>query len=153
MPEGSLTLELQRTEEEVHEPEYVLDPPLVRFAAYLPDQRLFGWVRLEAARLTDLLNDCASIRLENVEVADLERGSVRAEEQIVVPRDDLVAVHASGPRGDEARRRTTSTVPVGVWCGNYVISGFLHVPAGQGALENLSERGPMVPPRIKPKPA
>src|SRR5471030_2316161 len=53
---GRLYLILQPTPEEVFEPDSVADAPLVRFIAYGLQERVFGWVRLRADRLTDLLN-------------------------------------------------------------------------------------------------
>jgi hypothetical protein len=145
VPDGSLLLPLQRTSEEVREPDYVFDLPLIRFVAYQPDCRLFGWVRLDATRLTDLLNAAESVCLENVEIADFGRGSLDAADRIVVPRRELVAVHASGPRGDEGKRRPTSVTTVTVSIGSYVIGGSLHGVDGTDPMASLAERGPMVP--------
>ncbi len=144
-PGGRLDLQLQPTSEDVYEPDFLREVPLIPFAAYLASSRLFGWVRLEASRLTDLLNACESISLENVEVADFERGSIRSAEQTIVERGELIAVHAIGPRGDEAQRRPTRTVPIAAWSGNFVVCGNLHVVAGDDPLESWSERPPLVP--------
>jgi hypothetical protein len=145
VPDGSLLLPLQRTSEEVCEPDYVFDLPLIRFVAYQADSRLFGWVRLDANRLTDLLNAADTVCLENAEIADFGRGSLEAAERILVPRRELVAVHASGPRGDEGQRLPTTVTTITVCIGNYVIGGSLHGVNGTDPMASLAERGPMVP--------
>ena len=145
IPGGRVQLHLQQSAEEVFEPEFLRDVPLIRFAAYRANDRLFGWVRLRESRLTDLLNACDSISLENVEVSDFARGSVRAIEHAVVRREELVAIHASGPRGDAIQRRPTNTAPVAVWAGNYLIAGRLHLAPGDEPVESFHRRAPMVP--------
>jgi hypothetical protein len=56
-----------------------------------------------------------------------------------------VAVHASGPRGDEGKRRPTTVTQVRVQSGAYVIEGDLHGVHGTDPLDGLADRGPMVP--------
>lgn len=136
---------LQRTDEEVFEPDAVPDPPLVRFDAYAREHRLFGWVRLRADRLTDLLNAHDELLLTDVEIERLEDGETRAADSILVARRELVAVHASGPRGDAARRRHTRSHAVAVQAGSYLIGGHLHATPGDEPLASLRARPPMVP--------
>jgi hypothetical protein len=138
-------LDLQRVPEEVFEPEAVADAPLVRFVAYFRHERLYGWVPLHADRLTDLLNAHEEISLVNAELEDLETGVVRAEDEVVVRVQDLVAVHASGPRGDQALRRRTRSHPVALQAGNYLVAGHLHVAPGVAAIDDLEARQFMVP--------
>ena len=82
---------------------------------------------LEADRLTDLLNACQELHLEDVEIASHNDGSTRSVEEFVISRDDLVAVHASGPAGDETMRQPTRTYPIAMQCGDYLIGGRIHV--------------------------
>jgi hypothetical protein len=144
-PPGRLQLVLQRTSEEVFEPDAVSDVPLIRFAAYGAHQRVFGWVRLHADRLTDLLNTHDELHLVDVELESLANGLTGTIDEIVIHRRDLIAVQANGPRGDEARRQATRTHPIAIQSGNYLISGYLHVPPGTDPLASARERPPMIP--------
>lgn len=144
-PAGQLQLILQNTPEEVHEPESVSDAPLVRFAAYGAHQRVFGWVRMDADRLTDLVNAHDELSLLDVQLEHLPNGLIGAVDEVIIHRSDLVAVHARGPRGNEKRRRTTRTHPLAIKSGNYLIGGYLHVPPGTDPLASAHERPPMIP--------
>jgi hypothetical protein len=140
-----LQLVLQRTAEEVFEPDAVSDAPLVRFAAYGAHQRVFGWVPLDADRLTDLLNAHDELSLLDVELEHLPNGLIGAVDEVVIHRSDLVAVHARGPRGDAALRRAMRTYPLAIKSGNYLIGGYIHVPPGTDPLASANERPPMIP--------
>jgi hypothetical protein len=140
-----LSLELQRLPEDVFEPDFVADAPLVRFVAYTSQGRMFGWVRLRADRLTDLLNAHEELLLADAEIESLVDGVTRAAYRQLVQRRDLVAVHASGSRGDEARRRRTRTYPVAVQSGSFLIGGLLHAPPDVDPMTTFSARPAMVP--------
>ena len=100
-----LTLRLDSVAEDAFEPDSVADAPLLRFEAFLAAERLFGWVRLEASRLTDLLNAHDALHLHNATFESLVDGSTRRADELVVPRSTLLAVSVTGPRGDPARHR------------------------------------------------
>jgi hypothetical protein len=140
-----LNLVLQSLPEEIYEPESVAEAPLVRFDAYTLRHRLSGWVRLRADRLSDLLNACESLVLTGVEFANLEDGEPARLDRAVIERGDIVAVHATGPRGDVAQRRTTEAHAVALHAGNYLLGGHLHVPPGADPLEQFGARPEMVP--------
>ena len=70
-PSTQLPFVLQRTFEEVFEPDSVAEDPLVRFSAYASHHRLFGWVRLRADRLADLLNAHEELLRTDVEIENL----------------------------------------------------------------------------------
>jgi hypothetical protein len=140
-----LSLLLQSTPEEVFEPDAVTEAPLVRFVAYAGRQRLSGWVRLRADRLTDLLNAHDELHLSDAQLDDLEDGTGRSVREMRIAVNDLVAVHASGPRGSEALRTRTHARPVAVQCGLYLIGGYLHVASGADPLAAFRGRPPMVP--------
>jgi hypothetical protein len=142
---GRLQLLLQATAEEVFEPDAVPDAPFVRFAAYGAHERVFGWVRLQEDRLTDLLNAHDELHLLEVELETLATGLRGTVDEVVIHRHDLVAVQAHGPRGDAAQRRTTRTFPLAVQSGNYLISGYLHVQPGIDPIAFAQERPPMIP--------
>jgi hypothetical protein len=75
-------------------------------------------------------------------LADREAVEVR---EVVVPRDELVLVHATGPRGDQARRTRTRQTHVAISAAPYEIRGHLHAAPFLDALAALQRRGPMVP--------
>ena len=140
-----LHLVLQPTFEEVYEPDFLSETPLIRFVAYGQEHRVYGWVRLEADRLTDLLNGCEELHLEDVEIANHFDGSTRLVEEFVISRGELVAVHASGPAGDEAQRQPTATYPIALQSGDYLIGGHLHAPPGEEPMASLQQRPAMIP--------
>lgn len=142
---GRLHLLLQRTSEEAFEPDSVADAPLIRFTAYGTDHRVFGWVQLAADRLTDLLNSHEELHLADVEIESLETGAMRSLDEILIHRHDLVAVHASGPRGDETRRLRTRSHPVAIQAGNYLVGGYLHAVPGTDPLASARIRPSMLP--------
>jgi hypothetical protein len=142
---GRLDLVLQSDFEEVFEPDSVADAPLLRFIAYRGHERVYGWVRLQADRLTDLLNACDEVHLTDVEIEGLEDGVTRPAEEVLVQRHELVAVQATGPRGDEAHRRATRSHPVAVQAGNYLIAGHLHAVPGDDPIASVIGRPPMFP--------
>jgi hypothetical protein len=57
----------------------------------------------------------------------------------------LVAVHASGPRGDDARQRRTRTYPVAVQSGSFLVDGLLHAPPDVDPMTTFSARPAIVP--------
>ena len=144
-PPGRLQLVLQPTAEEVFEPEAISDVPLIRFAAYVSNRRVFGWVRLHEDRLTDLLNAHEELHLLNVGLESLPNGWPGTIEEVIVRRRDLIAVQASGPRGDAARRQPMRTHPMAIQSGDYLICGYLHVPVGIDPLSSVRTRPSMIP--------
>lgn len=141
----TLSLDLEPRAEDIHEPEFAAYAPLERFEAYLSAQRLFGWVRLDAARLTDLLNAHDLIRLTNVLVEEHRDGRTVLADETLIPRSEIVAVVARGPRGDPRRRLETVAHRVIIESGDYRVGGLIHAPEGMGAERRLRDSGPMVP--------
>lgn len=117
----------------------------VDFAAYAEDCQLFGFLRLDAERLTDALNNCDEVTLADVLAVALADGRVTASRSLTVGRDELLVVRASGPRGNPARRRNTRLYPVIVVSGPYRVRGYLHGPPASDPLVGLHHRPPMVP--------
>jgi hypothetical protein len=128
-----------------HEPESVADAPLVGFDVFLPDRRIYGWIRLEAARLTDVLNADPEFALMNVQVERLANGRVESHEGIIVRRDGILAVRAGGPRGDPARRQELRRHPVVVQSGPFLIGGYLHAHHGVEPFDEIAARPVMIP--------
>ena len=140
-----LCLVLERVPEEVHEPELAAEQPLLGFDAFAAGHRVYGWVRLDADRLTDMLNKHNVLELTNVLVEDLADGTTVAADEAIVHRDDLVAVRASGPRGSAARREDTVAFPTLVEAGPYRIGGHLHSRPGSDPLARVRNGEPMIP--------
>lgn len=119
--------------------------PMVDFVAYAEDCTLSGRIRLRAERLTDMLNDHEELQLVDVLVQSLaDREAVEVRE-VVVPRDELLLVHATGPRGDQNRRTRTRQTHVAISAAPYQVRGYLHAAPFLDALAGLHRRGPMVP--------
>jgi hypothetical protein len=142
---GTLQLVLQRTGEDIFEPDSVSDVPLVRFIAYGAHQRVFGWVRLKADRLTDLLNEHEELLLIDVELETLLNGVTGTVDEVHIRREDLIAVQATEPRGAESARRSTETHPIALQAGNYLIGGCLHVAPGADPIASAWDRPSMIP--------
>ena len=140
-----LCLVLERVSEEIHEPGFVATVPLVSFDAFVPGYRVFGWVRLDADRLTDLLNGHDELQLVNVLVEHLDDAATVTADEAIVRRGELIAVRASGHRGDAARREPTQTHPVVVESGPYLIGGHLHAAPGADPMLRILGLEPMVP--------
>jgi hypothetical protein len=119
--------------------------PMVDFVAFAEDCTLFGRIRLRAERLTDMLNDHEELELVDVMVQSLVDPGVIEVKEVVVPRDELLLVHATGPRGDLARRTRTRQTSVAVAIGPYAVRGNLHTVPYIDAMAALHRRSAMVP--------
>jgi hypothetical protein len=125
-----------------------LEPPrhrLVELVVYAEDCILAGQVRLTADRLSDMLNDGETFELTaGVRVDDLAGGEVWEVPFVEVNRDDILLVHAGGPRGDPGRRHRTRQHPIVAKAGPYQVSGYVHSLPGTDAIASLRHRKPMV---------
>jgi hypothetical protein len=144
-PASRLHLVLQRTPEDLHEPDYAANAPIVRLTAYSDRQRVFGWLHLHAERLTDLLNAHAELHLRDGEVEDVDTGVTQLAEEVLSARRELIAVVAGEPRGDPALRSATRTHPVAIQSGDYLVAGYLHVAPGTDPMAGFKGRPAMVP--------
>jgi len=144
-PGDGLTLHLDALAEDAFEPESVADAPLLRFEAFLARERLFGWVRLEADRLTDLLNAHDGLRLHQATFESLVDGTTRHAADVVVPRSSLIGVSVTGPRGDPALRRWTHSHAAVAQIGDFLLGGYAHAAPGEDPLKTITRRPPMVP--------
>ncbi len=75
----------------------------------------------------------------------LEDGRSIPAQELWVAREELLAVRASGPRGNPGRRSRTRPYPVMLQSGPYRIHGYLHGPPGADPIRQLARRKPMVP--------
>ena len=120
-------------------------PALRQFIAYAADCRIFGEVPLEAGRVTELLNANEEYELVNVELESLADGHVVQSPVVLVARDELIAVHASGPAGPRAKRTHTRAYPILIHSEPYLIRGYLHVLPGADPIASFQHRKTMVP--------
>ncbi len=131
------------------EPEPAVEPgpaiTEIEFAAYAEDCRLFGFWRHDAERLSDALNAAEEYLLHDVLVAALEDGRASERRELLVRRDELLAVRATDPRGNLARRTRLRPSPITLQSGPYTVHGYLHGPPGADPLGQLRRRKPMVP--------
>jgi hypothetical protein len=117
----------------------------VEFAAYTEDCRLFGFARLDTERLTDFLNEHEQVVVSDVMVVALEDGQAGEAKELTVERAELLAVRATGPRGNPGRRGRMRPYPVTLQTGPYTIHGYLHALPGADPLKQLRLRKTMVP--------
>jgi hypothetical protein len=127
------------------QPPSAAPPPEIEFAAYAADCRLVGHIRMDADRLTDLLNQHDEYELIDVQVEDLSGDRAVEAKQVVVTRDELLLVHAVGPRGDRGRRVRTRQHPLAMQVGPYQVRGYLHALPGVDPIASLRHRNAMVP--------
>jgi hypothetical protein len=119
--------------------------PEIDFVAYTSDERLSGRVRLDSSRLSDMLNGNDEYVLVDALAERLPRGGSMSVSEILLRRDELPLVYASGPRGDRAQRIATKTHRIVLRCGRYLVAGRLHSGPGEDPLASLRARNPMVP--------
>ncbi|MEX1170362.1 MAG: hypothetical protein WEE50_09500 [Chloroflexota bacterium] len=117
----------------------------VEFAAYAEDCRIFGFWRHDAERLTDGLNAHDEYLLQHVLLAALDDGHTSEARELLVRRDEVLAIRGAGPRGNVARRARTRPSPVTLKTGPYTIHGYIHGPPGADAVRQINRRRPMVP--------
>lgn len=115
------------------------------FSAYTEDCRVFGFIHLVGERLSDALNELEEIRLDSVLLVALEDNRAVEMRELMVARDELIVVRASGPRGNAARRVRTRPSPVAVKAGPYLIRGYVHGPPGGDPVLRFRTQRPMVP--------
>jgi len=119
--------------------------PEVEFVAYAEDGRLSGRIRLDASRLSDMLNNHDEFLLEDILAERLPDGGTMLLPEFLVRREELILVHATGPRGDRAQRTRTVTHGIALRAGPYLVNGDLHAAPGMDPLVFFRRRRPMVP--------
>jgi hypothetical protein len=117
----------------------------VAFVAYGEDCILSGRTVLDADRLSDMLNANDEYALVGVTVERLDDGTALQVDEVVVARDELCLVHATGPRGNADRRRHTLPRYVAMKVGPYEVQGFLHGLPGADPIASIRRRKPMIP--------
>ncbi len=119
--------------------------PEIDFVAFAEDGRLSGRLRLDATRLSDMLNAHDEYLMEQVLAERIPSGEKLLVPRIVVRRQELLAVCATGPRGERELRTRTVIRGMSMEVGPYMISGDVHTLAGVDAVVNFRRRRPMVP--------
>jgi hypothetical protein len=117
----------------------------IEFVAYTDDWSLSGLIALDAARLTDLLNDADEVDLVDVVVQSLATGEVEEAARLLLPRRELVAVKAQLPRGNPAGRRPTRKHAIAFGAGRYLLHGHVHARPGADPLIDAARRAPIIP--------
>lgn len=117
---------------------------VIEFVAYSHEAVLSGLLRLDADRLTDMLNASDELDLVDVVCLGLDGGIAEAD-RVVVPRAELVAVKAGDPRGRPSLRRPTRQVAVAAGAGRYIMHGYVHGRPGADPMMHIGRRPPMIP--------
>ena len=117
----------------------------VEFLAYGEDCLIVGRMRLEAERMTDLLNERDAFDVLDLVVEQLDDGRSATAPELTVSRDELLLVQVAGPRGDASRRIRTRVYPVAAQVGPYRVRGHLHAMPGVDPTTVIHRRAPMVP--------
>lgn len=116
----------------------------VEFVGYAEDCTLSGRLALDAERLSDLLNQHDRFELVDVLVAPLDGGNPYELREMLVERDEIMLVHAMGPRGNAGRRQRTRQYPIVVKSGPYEVHGYVHATPGTDPIASIRRRKPMV---------
>jgi hypothetical protein len=101
----------------------------VELTAFTGDRRIQGAIPLADDRLSDMLNSVPRIVLRGAEVRDLN-GAPTATVDVTLAIGSISVVLSNGRRGVETRRRRTDVHRVRLGIDRYVVTGWLHVPAG-----------------------
>jgi hypothetical protein len=121
------------------------DLPEIEFVAYSTGERLSGRIRLDAARLTDMLNAHLEFVLVDALAERLPDGGSMVVPEILVGRHELAVVRVGGPRGDRALRVPTEKHRLVMRSGRYLVAGRMHSSYGEDPLAALRRREPMIP--------
>jgi hypothetical protein len=98
----------------------------VEFSAYADDYTVSGEIVLAAGRLHELLERVDDLAIDKVTVRALDDGRQHELPSAVIRREELCAVVATGPRGDQHRRFRTRPYPMRAIVGPYAVIGYLH---------------------------
>ena len=119
--------------------------PLVDFVAYADACTLSGQIRLGGERLSDLLNTRETWELVDVMAESFDGSQLVESREISISRDEIIVVHAAGPRGNQERRHRTNLHPVSLRAGQLRIRGYLHARPGLDPLAVIERSMPMLP--------
>ncbi len=114
----------------------------VDLIAFTADRRITGAIPLADDRLSDMLNSVPRIVMRNAMVQDLVADAVSRTADVTLAVGAIVAVVATGRRGNEMRRHRTDLRLARVGVVRFVVTGSLHVPSG--TLDPLASNDPAV---------
>jgi len=114
----------------------------VELIAFTADRRIRGAIPLADDRLSDMLNSVPRIVIRGAEVRDIVFGHPDQVADVTLAVGSILAVRASGRRGVETLRRRTDLHRARLGLDRYIVSGWLHVPAGGEA--SVPSREPQV---------
>ena len=118
----------------------------VDFVAYGEDCILSGRAVLDADRLSDMLNAHNEYLVSGLTVTRFDDDQpFELPDEIAIPRDEIYLVHATGPRGDAARRHRTTPQHLAIRMGPYKVRGFFHALPGADPVVGFRRRKVMVP--------
>jgi hypothetical protein len=116
----------------------------IDFVGFADDCRVEGRVDLEDARLADLLNRRKMITVRDCVLVSTLDGHTKEFDKLVISRNELDIVVASGPRGDPKRRLATKPNGAVVKLGPYCAEGFMHAPPTANPVRGFDRRPAMV---------
>jgi hypothetical protein len=117
----------------------------IEFLGFAADCTIMGKMTMFGERLTDFLNGQERYLVHHVECESLEDGHKAAIDSVSIERSDLLAVVATGPRGNEKQRVSLQTNRLHLSIGPYMVLGRLHTKPGSDAVADVLKRDPMVP--------
>jgi hypothetical protein len=117
----------------------------IEFMGFAGDCTITGKMTMFGERLTDFLNGQERFRLHHIECESLEDGHKVSVDSLSILREDLLAVVATGPRGNEKQRVSLQTARLQVSIGPYLILGRLHSVAGSDVMSAVLKREAMIP--------
>ncbi len=119
--------------------------PSIEFVAFAEDCLLAGQVQLGTTRLTDMLLAHDEYQLVDVLLESLAGGPPLELAEVLVTRDELLLVQASGPRGDRGRRVRTRQHRLEMQSGPYRVGGYIHALPGVDPVSSFRHRRAIVP--------
>jgi hypothetical protein len=102
----------------------------VELIVFTADCRIRGSIPLADDRVSDMLNSVPRVVIRGALIEDLIDDAPSETADVTVSIGSIVAVLVAGRRGMETRRRRTETRRARIGLTRFVVSGWLHVPAG-----------------------
>jgi hypothetical protein len=117
----------------------------IEFVGFAGDCTISGKMTMFGERLTDFMNGQERFRVHHLECESLEDGHRVALDSVSIERNDLLAVVANGPRGNEKQRVPVEMNRLQISIGPYLVLGHLHSAPGTDAVASVLKREPMIP--------
>ena len=102
----------------------------VELIAFTADRRIHGAIPLADDRVSDMLNSVPRVVIRGAVIEDLVTGHPAQTADLTLAVGSIVAVLVAGRRGVETRRRKTELHRARMGLTRFVVSGWLHIPAG-----------------------